>query len=48
MTLYQQIEQRRERAEWERELAEARRVAQERGLDEAAIDRAVTETRYGR
>ena len=34
--------------EWEHELAEARRIAAEQGIDEAAIDRAVAKVRYGK
>ena len=34
-------------AEWQHELAEARRIAAEQGIDEAAIDRAVAKVRYG-
>ncbi|MDB5172099.1 MAG: hypothetical protein JWN51_872 [Phycisphaerales bacterium] len=33
-------------AEWQREAAAARAEAQRRGLDQAAIDRAVEEVRY--
>ena len=32
--------------EWKREAEQARRIARERGLDQAAIDRAVREVRY--
>jgi hypothetical protein len=32
--------------EWKREAEEVRRIARERGLDQAAIDRAVEEVRY--
>jgi hypothetical protein len=34
--------------EWQLEVAEARRVAKEKGLDQAAIDRAIEEIRYGK
>jgi len=34
--------------EWQLEAAEARRVAKEKGLDQAAIDKAIEETRYGK
>ncbi len=34
-------------AEWRREADEARRVARQMGLDQAAIDRAVDKARYG-
>lgn len=33
-------------AEWRREAAAAEEVARERGIDQAAIDRAVEEVRY--
>jgi len=33
-------------AEWRREAEEARRIARERGLDQAAIDQAVRDLRY--
>jgi hypothetical protein len=32
--------------EWQREAEQARRLARERGLDQAAIDRAIEEIRY--
>lgn len=32
---------------WQREAAEARRLAQQRGIDQATIDRAVDKVRYG-
>jgi hypothetical protein len=32
--------------EWKREAEEARRVAREKGLDQAAIDQAIREVRY--
>lgn len=35
-------------AEWRREADEARRLAKQHGIDQAAIDRAVEQTRYGR
>jgi len=35
-------------AEWRREAEEARKVAREKGIDQAAIDRAVEKARYGR
>jgi len=35
-------------AEWRREAEEARKVARAKGIDQAAIDRAVEEARYGR
>lgn len=35
-----------EEEEWKREAEEARRVARLRGIDQAAIDRAVEEVRY--
>jgi len=34
-------------AEWQREAEEARRLASEKGIDQAAIDRAVAKVRYG-
>ncbi len=34
-------------AEWQREAAEARRLARAQGIDQAAIDRAVEKVRYG-
>jgi hypothetical protein len=34
-------------AEWRREAGEARRLAALRGIDQAAIDRAVEKVRYG-
>jgi hypothetical protein len=34
-------------AEWQREAEEARRFAREKGIDQAAIDRAVEKVRYG-
>lgn len=34
-------------AEWRREAEEARKVARARGIDQAAIDRAVEKARYG-
>ncbi len=33
--------------EWQREAEEARRLAGEQGIDQAAIDRAVAKVRYG-
>ena len=36
----------RAEAEWRREAESARRIAQEQGIDQAAIDRAVQELRY--
>jgi len=35
-------------AEWQREAVEARRLAKEKGVDQAAIDRAVEAQRYAR
>jgi hypothetical protein len=35
-------------AEWQREAADARRLAQQTGIDQAAIDRAVEAVRYSR
>jgi len=35
-------------AEWQREAEDARRVAREKGIDQAAIDRAVEDGRYRR
>ncbi len=35
-------------AEWKREAEEARRLARQKGIDQAAIDRAVEKVRYGR
>jgi hypothetical protein len=35
-------------AEWRREADEARKIAREKGIDQAAIDRAVEKARYGR
>lgn len=46
LVLEQQLAQRAE-AEWLREAAGARDRARQRGLDQAAIDRAVEEVRYG-
>jgi len=34
-------------AEWKREAEEARAMARQKGIDQAAIDRAVEKTRYG-
>ena len=34
-------------AEWQREAEEARRLARQKGIDQAAIDRAVDKVRYG-
>ena len=34
-------------AEWQREADEARQSARQRGIDQAAIDRAVDKVRYG-
>ena len=34
-------------AEWQREAQEARRLAREKGIDQAAIDRAVDKVRHG-
>lgn len=34
-------------AEWRREAEEARRQARQKGIDQAAIDRAVDKVRYG-
>lgn len=34
-------------AEWKREAEEARAVARQKGIDQAAIDRAVEKIRYG-
>jgi len=36
----------REAAAWEQTVSEARRTARTKGLDEAAIDRAIDEVRY--
>ena len=36
-----------EEQEWRREAGEARRLAQERGIDQETIDRAVASFRYG-
>jgi uncharacterized membrane protein len=47
MVLEQHLAQRAE-AEWKREAEEARRVARQKGIDQAAIDRAVEKARYGR
>jgi hypothetical protein len=33
-------------AEWKREAEHARRIARERGLDQAAIDQAIRDLRY--
>jgi hypothetical protein len=38
----------RAEAEWKREAEEARRLARQKGIDQAAIDRAVEKVRYGR
>jgi hypothetical protein len=35
-------------AEWQKEAAEARRLARQKGIDQAAIDRAVDAVRYSR
>jgi hypothetical protein len=35
-------------AEWHREAEEARRSARQKGIDQAAIDRAVANVRYGK
>lgn len=34
-------------SEWQREAEEARKVARAKGIDQAAIDRAVEKVRYG-
>jgi hypothetical protein len=34
-------------AEWQREAEEARRLARQKGIDQAAIDRAVEKVRHG-
>ena len=34
-------------AEWRREAEQARQLAQQQGIDQAAIDRAVEKVRYG-
>ena len=34
-------------ADWQREADEARRLARQKGIDQAAIDRAVEKVRYG-
>jgi hypothetical protein len=34
-------------AEWRREVEEARKLARQKGIDQAAIDRAVEKARYG-
>jgi hypothetical protein len=34
-------------AEWQREAAEARKLAREKGINQDAIDRAVEKVRYG-
>jgi hypothetical protein len=47
LVLEQHLAQRAE-AEWKREAEEARRVARQKGIDQAAIDRAVEKARYGR
>ena len=44
--LERRLDEQRE-AEWQRLAAEARREARRRGIDQAAIDRAVEEVRYG-
>jgi hypothetical protein len=36
----------RAEAEWRREAESARRIARERGIDQAAIDRAIHDRRY--
>jgi len=45
--LEQQLSERAE-AEWRSESEAARRVAEERGIDQAAIDEAIRTNRYGR
>jgi hypothetical protein len=35
-------------AEWQREAEEARRLARQKGIDQAAIDRAVEKVRYSK
>jgi hypothetical protein len=47
LVLEQHLAQRAE-AEWKREAEEARRQARQKGIDQAAIDRAVEKARYGR
>jgi hypothetical protein len=47
MILEQELAQRAER-EWREAAEEARRIARERGLDQAAIDKAVHDVRYGK
>ena len=46
LVLEQQLAERAE-VEWLRESIQARELARQRGLDQAAIDRAVEEVRYG-
>jgi hypothetical protein len=45
LELEQQLAQLAE-AEWQRESEEARRLARQKGIDQAAIDRAVEKVRY--
>ena len=46
LVLEQHLAQRAEE-EWKREAEEARRLARQKGIDQAAIDRAVEKVRYG-
>jgi len=46
LALERQLTERAE-TEWLREAAEARELARQRGIDQAAIDRAVDQERYG-
>jgi hypothetical protein len=46
IVLEQQLAERAE-TEWLREASRARELARQRGLDQAAIDRAVEQVRYG-
>lgn len=47
LELEQRLAERAEQ-EWQQETAEARRIARERGLDQAAIDQAIDELRHPR
>lgn len=46
-SLFDELLARQEEQEWREEAAQARRVAQSRGIDQAAIDRAVQAARHG-
>jgi hypothetical protein len=45
--MFDELLARLEEDEWRREAGKARRLAQDRGIDQEAIDRAVASVRYG-